>query len=58
MTKATKKIAYSLAAGSRRTVKLTLAAKTVKSLKKQSLLVTVKVTSEGGTATAKKLRLK
>jgi hypothetical protein len=58
MTKATKKVKYSLAAGSRKTVKFRLAAKTVKALKRKSALVTVKVTSEGGKAVSKKLRLK
>jgi hypothetical protein len=58
MTKATKKVSYSLAAGARKTVKFTLSNRTVKSLKKKSLLVTVKVANTGGKTVTKKLRLK
>jgi hypothetical protein len=58
MTKATKKVAYSLAAGTRKTVKFTLSAGAVKSLKKKSLLVTVKLVNTGGKTVTKKLRLK
>jgi hypothetical protein len=58
MTKATKKVAFSLAAGARKTVKFTLSAGAVKSLKKQSLLVTFKLTNTGGKTVTKKLRLK
>jgi hypothetical protein len=58
MTKATKTLAYSLAAGTRKTVRFTLSAKTLKSLKRKSLLVTVKVTTEGGQTVSRKLRLK
>jgi hypothetical protein len=52
------KTAFSLAAGARKTVKLTLSAKARKALKKQSLLVQVKITTDGGATVSKKLRLK
>jgi hypothetical protein len=58
MTKATKKLAYSLAAGTSKTLKFTLSRATVKALKKKSRLVTVRVTNEGGQTVSKKLRLK
>jgi hypothetical protein len=58
MTKATKKLSYSLAAGTRKTLKFTLSDATVKALKKKSRLVTVKVTGEGSATISKKLRLK
>ena len=58
MTKATKKVSYSLVAGARKTVKFSLSSKTVKALKKKSVLVTVKATSLGGNTVSKKLRLK
>jgi hypothetical protein len=55
---AAKSVKYTLAAGARKTYKLTLSAKALKSLKKKSLLVRVKVTTDGGTTVSKKLRLK
>jgi hypothetical protein len=58
MTKATKKLRYSLAAGARKTVRFTLSRATVRALRKKSRLVTVKVTTEGGKTVSKKLRLK
>jgi hypothetical protein len=51
-------MAFSLAAGARKTVKLTLSAKARKALKKKSLLVQVKITTDGGATVSKKLRLK
>jgi hypothetical protein len=56
--KAAKKTSYSLAAGAKTTLKLTLTAATRKRLKRKSLLVTVKATTEGGKTVSKKLRLK
>jgi hypothetical protein len=58
MTKATKKVSYSLAAGARKTVKFTLSSSAIKSLKKKSLLLQVRVTTTGGKTVTKKLRLK
>jgi hypothetical protein len=49
---------YSLAAGARKTLKLTLSAKARKALKKRSLFVAVKITTDGGKTVSKKLRLK
>ncbi|WP_028063419.1 hypothetical protein [Solirubrobacter soli] len=58
MTKATKKVAYLLAAGSSRTVRFTLSTSALKTLKTKPLLVTVKATNAGGKTVSKKLRLK
>jgi hypothetical protein len=58
MTKASRKIAYRLTAGTRKTIKFTLSKGAVKTLKKKSLLVTVKATNQGGMTLSKKLRLK
>jgi hypothetical protein len=55
---AAKAVEYSLAAGASKTYKLTLSSKALKALKKKSLLLSVKVTAEGGMAVSKKLRLK
>ena len=55
---AAKSVKYTLAAGARKTYKLTLSAKALKSLKRKSLLVSVKITTDGGTTVSKKLRLK
>jgi hypothetical protein len=58
VTGASRKLTYSLAAGARKTLKFTLSNRTVKALKKQSRLVTVKVTGDGAKTVSKKLRLK
>ena len=55
---AAKSVKYTLAAGASKTYKLTLSAKALKSLKRKSLLVSVKITTDGGTTVSKKLRLK
>ena len=55
---AAKTLKYSLAAGARKTYKLTLSAKARRSLEKKSLLISVKITAEGGKTVSKKLRLK
>jgi hypothetical protein len=55
---AAKSVKYTLAAGARKTYKLTLSAKALKSLKRKSLLISVKVTTDGGDTVSKKLRLK
>jgi hypothetical protein len=55
---AAKSLKYTLAAGARKTYKLTLSNKALKSLKKKSLLVNVKITTDGGATVTKKLRLK
>lgn len=55
---AARRVSYSLAAGARKTVRLRLSAKALKSLKRTSVLVRVKVTTSGGKAVTKKLRLK
>jgi hypothetical protein len=53
-----KKVPYSLAAGGRRTLTLTLTNRALATLEKKSLLVTVKITNQGGKTLSKKLRLK
>lgn len=54
-----RKTNYSLAADARKTLKLSLTAAATRSLKrKKSLLVTVKITTDGGASVTKKLRLK
>jgi hypothetical protein len=55
---AAKSVKYTLAAGASKTYKLTLSAKALKSLERKSLLVSVKITTDGGTTVSKKLRLK
>jgi hypothetical protein len=55
---AAKSVKYSLAAGGRQSYKLTLSSKALRSLKKKSLLVSVKITADGGNTVTKKLRLK
>lgn len=55
---AAKAVKYSLAAGASKAYKLTLSSKALKALEKKSLLLSVKVTAEGGKAVSKKLRLK
>ena len=55
---AAKSVEYSLLAGARQTYRLTLSAKALKSLKKKSLLLSVRITADGGTTVSKKLRLK
>ncbi|HWK30133.1 MAG TPA: hypothetical protein VNS09_26425 [Solirubrobacter sp.] len=49
---------YSLAAGARKTLRLTLSAKARRTLKRKSVLVQVKITVAGGKTVTKKLRLK
>jgi hypothetical protein len=55
---AAKILKYTLAAGARRTYKLTLSARALKTLERKSLLISVRVTTDGGTTVSKKLRLK
>ena len=55
---AAKSVKYSLAAGARKTYRLTLSKKALKSLERKSLLISVKITADGGTTVSKKLRLK
>ena len=55
---AAKRLKYSLLAGARQTYKLTLSAKALKSLEKRALVISVKITADGGTTVSKKLRLK
>ena len=55
---AAKSVKYSLAAGARKTYKLTLSAKALKSLERKALVISVKITADGGKTVSKKLRLK
>jgi hypothetical protein len=55
---AARSVKYSLAAGARKTYKLTLSSKARKSLGRRSLLISVKITTDGGATVTKKLRLK
>jgi hypothetical protein len=56
--RAARRASYSLAAGARTTLRLTLSSATVRKLRKKPLRVTVKVTAAGAKTVSKQLRLK